>query len=144
MAAAFSLTPEAALTTATFAVDLALGGNRPIQILGCVLAVGVIMTWFFVFFMMIRAIYLRQILWPQKQEDRNEGGWIEGDERMKSADRRRETIIRRASAVRNTWRENEHRMKHRKATRNERELSRDRADYIIKDHQRARGRSGHE
>jgi len=138
--------PNTALTTATFAVDLALGGNRAIQIVGCVLAVGVITTWFFVFFMMLRAIHLKQILWPQKQEDRNEGGWLEGDERMKSADRRRETIFRRASAVRNHWRENEHRIKHRRPKGAERELSHDRADWIIKEMsgRPARGRSGHE
>ena len=28
-----------------------------------------------VFFMMIRAVVLKDILWPQKQEDREEGGW---------------------------------------------------------------------
>jgi hypothetical protein len=138
--------PNTALTTATFAVDLALGGNRAIQIIGCVLAVGVIITWFFVVFMMLRAVYLKQILWPQKQEDRNEGGWLEGDERMKSADRRRETMFRRASAVRETWRENEHRVRYGKTTGRERELSHDRADYIIKElsGRPPRGRSGHE
>jgi hypothetical protein len=31
--------------------------------------------WFFVFGMMIRAVILKDILWPQKQEDRDEGGW---------------------------------------------------------------------
>jgi biopolymer transport protein ExbB/TolQ len=133
------------LTTATFAVDIALDGNRAVRIVGCCLAIGVIITWFYVVFMMLRAIHLKQILWPQKQEDRNEGGWLEGDERMKSADRRRETIFRRASAVRNNWRENEHRLKPRKM-KSERELSHDRADYIIKElsGRPIRGRSGHE
>lgn len=28
-----------------------------------------------VFIMMVRAVILKDILWPQKQEDREEGGW---------------------------------------------------------------------
>ena len=31
--------------------------------------------------MMIRAILTNQILWPQKGEDRDEGGWISKDQR---------------------------------------------------------------
>jgi hypothetical protein len=31
--------------------------------------------YFFVFYMMIRAIVTHQILWPQKGEDRDEGGF---------------------------------------------------------------------
>ncbi|KAF2665838.1 hypothetical protein BT63DRAFT_428785 [Microthyrium microscopicum] len=91
--------PNTALTTATFAIDRALDGNRAIQILGCTLAMGVVLTWFFVTAMMIRAIILRQILWPQKGEDRNEGGWVEGDERMRSVDREREFRLRRATLM---------------------------------------------
>lgn len=34
-----------------------------------------ILTWFFVFYNMIRAVVQKEILWPQKQEDRDEGGW---------------------------------------------------------------------
>lgn len=67
--------PNTALTTATFAVARALDHNRPIQILGLVMTVGLVIMWFFVFVMMIRSVYLKQILWPQKQEDRDEGGW---------------------------------------------------------------------
>lgn len=78
--------PNTALTTATFAVSLALHGDlataphfsrgtRPFQILGLVMTVGLILTWVFVSVMMIRAVVLKQILWPQKQEDRDEGGW---------------------------------------------------------------------
>lgn len=69
--------PNTALTTATFAVAQALGRQRAIEIVGCVMTVGLIVTWFFVFGMMIRAVVLKQILWPQMQEDRNEGGWCE-------------------------------------------------------------------
>jgi hypothetical protein len=75
--------PNTALTTATFAVATALDDNHTFGIVGCILAVGVIMTWFFVFSMMVRAVYLRQVLWPQMQEDRDEGGW--GDDRKRRA-----------------------------------------------------------
>ncbi|TID25279.1 voltage-dependent anion channel-domain-containing protein [Venturia nashicola] len=78
--------PNTALTTSTFAVSVALHGDlakqkdapasaRPFQILGLILTVGLVLMWFFVFGMMIRAVILRQILWPQMQEDRDEGGW---------------------------------------------------------------------
>jgi len=78
--------PNTALTTSTFAVSTALHGDlanapltphweRPFQCLGIVMTVALIMMWFFVFAMMIRAVWLRQILWPQMQEDRDEGGW---------------------------------------------------------------------
>lgn len=78
--------PNTALTTSTFAVSTALHGDladerrvshtaRPFQVLGVVMTVGLVLMWFFVFGMMIRAVVLRQILWPQMQEDRDEGGW---------------------------------------------------------------------
>lgn len=84
---------------------------------------------------MLRAVYLKQILWPQRQEDRNEGGWQEGDERMRSEDRRRETLYRRAS-MHGSW-------KHKERAVNNRELSHDRADYAIKETNRmqTRGRT---
>ncbi|KAF2660549.1 hypothetical protein K491DRAFT_688294 [Lophiostoma macrostomum CBS 122681] len=69
--------PNTALTTATFAVAKALGGNRPIQYVGCAMAVCLVVAWLAVFGMMVRAVLLRQILWPQKQEDRTEGGWTQ-------------------------------------------------------------------
>jgi hypothetical protein len=124
--------PNTALTTATFAVDLALNGNRAIQIIGCTLAVGVVITWFFVFIMMLRALILKQILWPQKQEDRNEGGWLAGDERLRSEDRAREARIRRVSAMRQSWKDNGRELRTRHVA-TEQELSRDRADYAIKE-----------
>ncbi|KAL5372423.1 hypothetical protein DPSP01_013530 [Paraphaeosphaeria sporulosa] len=67
--------PNTALTTATFAIAKALNGNRPIQYVGCALTIMVIVTWLLVFGMMFRAVKIHQILWPQKQEDRTEGGW---------------------------------------------------------------------
>ncbi|KAF2153223.1 hypothetical protein K461DRAFT_137329 [Myriangium duriaei CBS 260.36] len=63
------------LQTGTFAVGLALH-SKPIQVLGCVFTILLVLTWISVFVMMIRAVHLKQILWPQKQEDREEGGWI--------------------------------------------------------------------
>jgi hypothetical protein len=34
-----------------------------------------LLMYFFVCYMMVRAILTRQILWPQKGEDRDEGGF---------------------------------------------------------------------
>lgn len=67
--------PNTALTTATFAIAKALNGNKTIQYIACAMTIGTILTWFFVVGMMIRAVVIRQILWPQKQEDRTEGGF---------------------------------------------------------------------
>ncbi len=70
--------PNTALITATFAVAKAF--NSPaINIIGCVMTCLLILTWLFVVFMMFRAIHLKQILWPQKGEDRDEGGFRSED-----------------------------------------------------------------
>lgn len=66
--------PNTALVTATFAVGKAFD-SRAIQIVGCVMTPILILAWFLVFGMMIRAVILKQILWPQKGEDRDEGGF---------------------------------------------------------------------
>ena len=66
--------PNTALVTSTFAVGKAFD-SRAIQIIGCVMTPILVAVWFFVIGMMIRAIYLRQILWPQKGEDKDEGGF---------------------------------------------------------------------
>ncbi|KAF2843629.1 hypothetical protein M501DRAFT_994619 [Patellaria atrata CBS 101060] len=87
--------PNTALTTATFNVARALGSNHGIQIVGCILTVALILTWFAVFFSMIRAVILKQILWPQKQEDRDEGGW---DVKTVEHERRRSKSVRRNSS----------------------------------------------
>lgn len=63
--------PNTALATATFNVALALNGNRSVVIFGLIMSVGLILAWLFVVVMMIRAVYTRQVLWPQKQEDRD-------------------------------------------------------------------------
>lgn len=66
--------PNTALVTSTFAIGKAFQ-SRAIQIIGCVMTAILIPTWFFVVIMMIRAIRLKQILWPQKGEDKDEGGF---------------------------------------------------------------------
>jgi tellurite resistance protein TehA-like permease len=66
--------PNTALCTATFAIAKALD-SRAIRILGCVMTCVLILIWLTVFVCMIRAVFLKDILWPQKQEDREEGGW---------------------------------------------------------------------
>ncbi|KAH7346123.1 voltage-dependent anion channel [Pyrenochaeta sp. MPI-SDFR-AT-0127] len=67
--------PNTALTTATFAIARALNGNTPIQYVGCAMTIALVMMWLFVIIMNIRAVIIHQILWPEKQEDRTEGGW---------------------------------------------------------------------
>lgn len=66
--------PNTALITATFAIGKAFS-CKPIQIIGCTMAILLVLMWFFVCYMMVRAIVLRQILWPQKGEDKDEGGF---------------------------------------------------------------------
>jgi tellurite resistance protein TehA-like permease len=55
--------PNTAMVTATQAVGRTFG-VAAIQILGTVLAVLLVLVWFFVFGMMIRAFWLRRLLWP--------------------------------------------------------------------------------
>lgn len=55
--------PNTALVTATQAIGRSFGSGA-IQIFGTVLACLVILVWIFVFFMMIRAFYLKRLLWP--------------------------------------------------------------------------------
>ncbi|RHZ73417.1 hypothetical protein CDV55_100177 [Aspergillus turcosus] len=66
--------PNTALITATFAIGNAFS-CKPILIIGCVMIFPLILMYIFVFYMMIRAIVLRQIMWPQKGEDKDEGGF---------------------------------------------------------------------
>lgn len=66
--------PNTALVTATFAIGDAFS-SQPILIVGCVMIFPLILMYIFVFFMMIRAIVHRQIMWPQKGEDKDEGGF---------------------------------------------------------------------
>jgi hypothetical protein len=83
---------------------------------------------------MIRAVVLKQILWPQKQEDRNEGGWMAGDEKMRSVDRAREIMYRRANAVHQRLSSHVTALERRRTgARSERVPSEDRADLWIKE-----------
>lgn len=66
--------PNTALITATFAIGKAYS-CKPIEIIGLVMTILLILMYFFVVYMMIRAIRLRHILWPQKGEDKDEGGF---------------------------------------------------------------------
>lgn len=61
--------PNTALTTATFAVAKALGRNYPLEVIGCIMACALIVAWSFILGINIRAVALKHILWPQKQED---------------------------------------------------------------------------
>ena len=75
--------PNTALITATFAIGKAFE-SKAIQIIGCALTPVLIITWFVIFGMMIRAILLKQILWPQKGEDKDEGGFKAPKKRQES------------------------------------------------------------
>jgi tellurite resistance protein TehA-like permease len=66
--------PNTALVTATFAIGKAFS-NTPIEILGLVMTIFLLMMYIFVCYMMIRAVRVRHILWPQKGEDKDEGGF---------------------------------------------------------------------
>ena len=66
--------PQTALTSATLKVGEAFH-IKAIQWIGCVMAVLLVGVWIFVMTMMIRAIIRKEILWPEKGEDRREGGF---------------------------------------------------------------------
>ncbi|KAH6616518.1 voltage-dependent anion channel-domain-containing protein [Boeremia exigua] len=79
--------PNTALTTATFAIARALNGNKVISYVGCAMTIALIMMWMFVVVMNVRAVVIHQVLWPQKQEDRTEGGW-----KQQTADEQRRRV----------------------------------------------------
>ena len=68
--------PQTALVTATFAIGKAFESHA-IQVIGCVMTCMLVGLWLFVMGAMVRAIIIRHILWPQKGEDKNEGGFID-------------------------------------------------------------------
>lgn len=80
--------PKPALTSATFSIAKAFD-CRPIRILGCVMTILLVIAWMAIFIMMIRAVIVKDILWPQKQEDRAEGGWKIHPEEKSVCDPRR-------------------------------------------------------
>lgn len=66
--------PNTALITSTFAIGNAFS-CKPILIIGCAMVIPLLLMYAFVVYMMVRAIILRHILWPQKGEDKDEGGF---------------------------------------------------------------------
>ena len=59
-------------------VEFAIGkafNSHAIQVTGCVMTCLLICMWFFVVSMMIRAVVIHEIMWPQMGEDRDEGGF---------------------------------------------------------------------
>jgi tellurite resistance protein TehA-like permease len=66
--------PQTALTTATFAVAEAFNVGA-VRVVGCVMTCLLILAWGFVVGYMVRAIVIKQILWPEKGEDKSEGGF---------------------------------------------------------------------
>lgn len=75
--------PNTALITSTFAIGRAFKSTA-IEVVGCALTPILVVVWVAVFGMMIRAVYLRQILWPQKGEDRDEGGFTHPRKRSRT------------------------------------------------------------
>ncbi|KAH0537070.1 hypothetical protein FGG08_006111 [Glutinoglossum americanum] len=67
--------PNTALTSATLAVGEVFSSHA-INVVGTAIGCALVPLWFFVFWMMVRAVLNKQILWPDKGEDRVEGGWI--------------------------------------------------------------------
>lgn len=63
--------PNTALLTATFAIAKALD-SQPIRIVATALVIPLVLMYIFVFTMMVRAIINRDILWPQKNEEKEE------------------------------------------------------------------------
>lgn len=61
--------PNSALITATFNVAQALDNLFALQVIGCVMTVIIVIVWFFIVSMNVRAVILKQILWPDRQED---------------------------------------------------------------------------
>lgn len=57
--------PPTALISATFQLGRAFN-NRPLEIVGCVMAAVLVVVWAAVFWKMIRCIYERKLLWPKE------------------------------------------------------------------------------
>jgi len=76
--------PNTALVTATFAVANSLD-SRALRIFGTVLAVLLVMMWIYVFGMMIRAIALKRILYPEQVDgaERIRRRWAQKVEHVK-------------------------------------------------------------
>ncbi|KAL8243560.1 hypothetical protein R6Q59_009818 [Mikania micrantha] len=75
--------PQTALCTSTFAIARAFD-LYALQVVGCVMTCLLIVVYFFVVTMMIRAIIRHDILWPDKGEDKDEGGFTRKRRRSRS------------------------------------------------------------
>lgn len=73
--------PNTSLVTSTFNVARALGDNFPLEVIGCVMTGLLICVWSFIIGMNLRAVALKQILWPLRGEDSDEHVWRENGER---------------------------------------------------------------
>ncbi|KAI9857781.1 MAG: hypothetical protein M1813_008032 [Trichoglossum hirsutum] len=78
--------PNTALVIATLAVGKAFS-SFAINVVGTVIGCALVPLWVFVFWMMVRAVLRRQILWPEKGEDRVEGGWTRRQTTVESSGR---------------------------------------------------------
>ena len=84
--------PNTALCSATFAIGKAFD-NHAIKVVGCVMTCFLILMWIFVMGSMIKAIIKKEIMWPQKGEDRDEGGFKDKHVRdMRPAERNEKSI----------------------------------------------------
>ena len=84
--------PQTALTKATFRVASAFD-LYPLQIVGSVMTVMLVIAWFLVVGKMIYAIVNKDILWPETGEDKSEGGMEmpKDDDERRAVDRKRVT-----------------------------------------------------
>ena len=82
--------PNTAMVTSTFAIGRAFD-SLVVEIIGCVFAGIVVAAWFIVFGMNIRAIIRKDLLWPQKGEDRCEGGFECGNDQCEFCTEKLET-----------------------------------------------------
>jgi len=75
--------PQTALTLATISIGEAFE-TPAISWIGCVMACLLVLAWIFVVSMMVRAVIKKQILWPERGEDRREGGFtLKTDEKKR-------------------------------------------------------------
>ena len=73
--------PNTSLVTSTFNVARALGDSKPLQIIGCLCTVILIAVWSLIVGMNLRAIALKQVLWPQNGEDSEHHIYRDGGQR---------------------------------------------------------------
>lgn len=70
--------PQTALVIATYRVGESFDAPA-IEYFGAVMACILVLVWVFIFVKMIIAIYKKDIMWPGKDEDRSEGGFMNSE-----------------------------------------------------------------